>query len=329
MATFDEHLDGLKAIYEDQRGRITALNDTVDYQKLAIAEQQAVIDAQKARIAELEAVVNPPATVKTYLGSCPEHLDPAQVVDKFGEGIAVLWFDNSRGLTLKPPRPPKEECPHFHACWKSYGTITDISKLTDPDLDTLVANALSTLLPGDAVTLENEADVKYKKDVKDRGEDEARRALNARMANQRRFHESVKRVRPDISTCVKVAAWRFTAGDSPDMFMAHGDVLGVDLDGIKTSYYNFAEPTLLARIVSTADRYYGGRWSAPEFGWPLQASDPTGSVRRAQIATQVERILAMENPPESLMWFDNDATQFAGYKMSTADVELWNSFRTS
>lgn len=305
--------------YDDIRAATTAAEiehgNTLD----ELAEAEAANNALLAEIAELKAALaeceggdpdppDPPTGVALRVGACPAiggTSGPAAAVTKWGDSM-VRWF-SSGGLSGSAPRPPGVT--RMHASWKVIGTTVT---------DALVLNACRNLIAGDKVTVEHEADVKYQKDG-----DAA--LLARRLAAVEDFHERVSRLRPELDTVHVLGGWRFRPGnnsDGPDQFYARSDVLGVDLDGVNTSYYDFRQ--MLPKVLAFADRY-ADRWTCPEYGWPRQTNDPTGSGRVAAINTQTPDVIAAD--PEDIAWFDYNSSTSATYTLTlTNERAAWQSF---
>ena len=248
---------------------------------------------------------------KTLFGACPDAgSSPAGVVAKYGNGVAIRWFDSGDGISKVPVRPSKAQCSLFHASWKVLGqTLTDAN----------VTNACKNLLPGDKVTVEHEFDVKHKKDG-------SAADLAARMAQVKKFHEIVKRVRPDLVTVSVLAGWRFHPnGDDWAPYVGVADVLGVDLDGANDRKAYVDWTACLPEIKKMANLHYNGRWTCPEYGWPRLDTAPestTGEKRLAEIKREMPTLLAAK--PEEIIWFDYPTTPT--YPFTTAaEISYWKS----
>lgn len=146
--------------------------------------------------------------------------------------------------------------------------------------------------------------------------------MDERKRLQTEFHRLVKIVRPDLLTSCVLAGWRFrqqaTGQQAPEPYLTDADLLGVDLDGVQTAYYDFR--LMLPRIRAVADERYDGRWTCPEFGWPRLSNDPAGTARVAAINAQMPAVLAAG--PLDVNWFD-----FAPTTLTLANERAaWQAF---
>lgn len=310
IVSVEQVRDSALSANTDLAARVVTLEGVNSGQAAEIARLQAIIDGGGTTV--------PPSKVPPLrFGACVAAGQTASgTVTKFGPKTSVRWF-SSGGMTNVAPRPAGAA--RVHASWKPLGTT-----LTDTSVTAAVAN----LLPGDKVTVEHEADVKYVADVK-AGNPNALAALHARLALIEQFHDIVKRIRPDLTTVHIVGGWRFhPKGDNgiDPMFLARSDVLGVDLDGanpVSTTQAYLDWTLALPNIVATANANYGGRWTCPEFGWGPMSSDPNRSKRMAAVAAQMPAIVAAG--PEEVEWYDYALAVLS----SGAETAAWASLVAS
>lgn len=253
---------------------------------------------------------DPPAVAVRY-GACPQNNsnDLASVKTKFGQKASGRWFDNGMGLDRIPSPPDGMFC---HYSWK---TLQD-GVITPEGIDAAFSHLDKKI---SLVETEHEADVKYKK-TGNKIQLEQRRVLKRDfrvLANARGF-----------TVPNTLSAWQFQTDaavkEVEELFIFAGDVLGIDFDGVNTSYFDWAKPDVLARVQRIADKYYGGRITVPEYGWPRQASDTNGSQRVAAINKQTP-IIADALKPIQFVWFDS--ASFANYPLTLANEKAaWTAF---
>lgn len=220
------------------------------------------------------------------------------------KGACQRWFDGGDGISKKPPRATREDCPRMHASWKLFGT-------TAPS-DAQIISAFSTLLDGDKVEAEHETDVKHRKETQSLGVTKANANLAARIAIKNTFYDQVKRLReagkiPKVDVPNTLSAWTFQdkGPKNPELYLVKADLLGVDLDGDDASdgMTDYGDPLLLTAIRNHANASYGGRWTVPEHGWNhLVAGD------RMQHFTRTIPLIAKFEPEEIQLF---DATGFS------------------
>jgi hypothetical protein len=287
------------------------------------------IESLEAELAECIANCDqPPPTNRTTYGACPRTgrnntSDPGKY---FGTPADVRWF----GVAVQtvPPRPSKALCGTFFASWKPFtagGTPTKQQFLM----------ACDPLEPGDFITWEHEYDVKYLNDMTAANKitnptERAAAVAKAEADLKRRLelialcHAYKEELRPDLFTYPTVAGWRFTTNGGMDKFNAVGDYVGIDFDGVNTSYYDFAQPAIMARAKTYADTHHDGNIVIPEWGWPRQANDPNGTGRVTAINKQTPLIVAALKP-KAQIWFDSDS--FPGYPLTLAnEIAAWSAF---
>ncbi len=268
-----------------------ALAEQVGLLEIALTKSNADVDWLNAEVIRLQAIIDAPpptepppvVTPKTLLG-----ISGRSVID----GAAQRWFDSGAGLSRVAPRRSKASCPVIHASWKALGAIVT---------DQLIIAAFANLLDGDKVELEHESDVKYRRDIK-AGNPLASSNLAKRLALKSDFHDRVVRLRnagsiAKVETVNTLSSYSWELEDQ-DRFICRADVIGADLDGGNFPK-DYGDPGPLAKIVKTADTFYSGRWTAPEFGW----SDTVPGERIPTILAMIPRIALFE--PEEIQFFDS------------------------
>ena len=193
-----------------------------------------------------------------------------------------------------------------------------------PDLDVPLdaaacLAAMRTAPPKTKVTSWHEADVKIIK-----GDDPA-----PMLTAQRDFAALIRAERPDLDVTVVLAGYRFHPDENPADIEHYADpatfdVLGVDLDGIKTKYADFR--TFVPGIMAYLAKHGKTRWTVPEFGAPRLSTDPDGTQRAAWITEQVAFLRALPNPPEEICLFESRATSYVGTELtSTVEQDAWRN----
>jgi hypothetical protein len=266
----------------------------------------------------------PDPLVAVQFGACPRNgSNLASVRTLFGSKSDARWFDAGMGVD-RIPDPP--DGMGGHASWK---TLQDGAIFVEG-----VRAAVSQLDPELwLIETEHEHDVKHQKAG---GTATANAQLAQRLELKADFHDAATIVdhRWAERTVSTVAWWRFSSDQEYDeyvrLYVGKAAILGVDFDGIDSvagkPYADYGgDLDAMERIRDAADRFYDGRVTGGEFGWPQRPDDQTGALRAQAIRRQVPLIVAALPDIVQLHLFDS--ASFPGYPLvDDVEVEAWRSF---
>lgn len=280
-----------------------AFNRVVDENTVFAADNRVKADliaVQAARIAVLEGTVPPdpvplPVVGFPTLGACPINGggNLLTVESKWGDGperaVVGRYFSGSRSTAIGT-RPPVADMPCV-----ILSTKPD-SAYTDAELVSLGTTSLTQ--PLDLFCTWHEPDVKYKK--------LAGVAAESALAQWRdissKKNAAIARLRAagqiQFDSIDIFGGWIFTDNIDDSKFVpdVKATYVGIDIDGTTggSSYYNWADPVLLARINAFVAKHGYKGWFATEYAWGATVGDrATGFPGRiAAIRAQVPKILA-------------------------------------